>query len=121
MFNIEEFNAALDSPYMFHKGATHTVNECSQFKRVFLTTEDSKRPRGGGNQSSSRLYNNNRCDDRRGHGDDNRHDDPQPEDRRDECNLPPLPVTGNPNGPFQHTKSSINMIVGSLKAIVSRR
>jgi hypothetical protein len=42
MFNIEEFNSVLDSPCMFHKGATHTICECSQFKRTFHTPEDLK-------------------------------------------------------------------------------
>jgi hypothetical protein len=27
-FNVEEFNAVLDSPYTFHEGGTHTVREC---------------------------------------------------------------------------------------------
>jgi hypothetical protein len=47
--------------------------------------------------------------------------DPQSEDRHDERDLPPPPATGKPNGPFQHTKRSINMIVGGLKANMSRR
>jgi hypothetical protein len=33
-FNVEEFNAVLDSPYTFHEGGTHTVRECQQFKRA---------------------------------------------------------------------------------------
>jgi hypothetical protein len=41
-FNVEEFNTVLDSPCTFHEGATHTVRECSQFKRVFRTPEDPK-------------------------------------------------------------------------------
>jgi hypothetical protein len=45
MFNLEEFNAALDRPCGFHGGATHTVRECSQFKRAFFIPEDPKRPR----------------------------------------------------------------------------
>jgi hypothetical protein len=35
-FNVNEFNAVLDSPYAFHEEATHTVRECSQLKRVFV-------------------------------------------------------------------------------------
>jgi hypothetical protein len=27
-FNVEEFNAVLDSPWTFHEGGTHTVREC---------------------------------------------------------------------------------------------
>jgi hypothetical protein len=27
-FNVEEFNAVLDDPYIFHEGGTHTVREC---------------------------------------------------------------------------------------------
>jgi hypothetical protein len=34
----------LDSPCTFHKGGTHTVRECQQFKRAFRTPEDPKRP-----------------------------------------------------------------------------
>jgi hypothetical protein len=105
-FNIEEFNAVLDSPCTFHEGATHTVCKCSQLKRAFNTPEDPKRPRGDDDWSSSRRYNNNRRDDRHVHGDDRFHDDrrcdeQQSEDRRDERDLPPPPVRGNPNGPFQ--------------------
>jgi hypothetical protein len=90
---------------MFREGATHTVYECSQFKRVFCTPEDLKRPRGDRDRSSSRRYNNNHRDVRCGHGDDNRRDerrrnDSQLEDHCDERELPPPPVTGNPNGPF---------------------
>jgi hypothetical protein len=70
-FNVDEFNAMLDRPCTFHEGATHTVHECSQFKRAFRTPEDPKRPRGDDNRSSSCRYNNNHRDDRRGHGDDN--------------------------------------------------
>jgi hypothetical protein len=51
-FNVDEFNTALDSPCTFHEGATHTVRECSQFKRASCTSEDPKRPRGDGDQSS---------------------------------------------------------------------
>jgi hypothetical protein len=43
------------------------------------------------------------------------------EDRREERDLPPPPETGNPNGPFQHAKRSINMIIGGLKSSTSRR
>jgi hypothetical protein len=53
MLNVDEFNAALDSPSAFHKGGTHTIRECSQFKRVFRTPEDPMRPRGDGDRSSS--------------------------------------------------------------------
>jgi hypothetical protein len=125
-FNVKEFNAVLDSPCTFHEGGTHTVCECQQFKRVFRAPEDPKRPRSNGDRSSSCSYNNNRHDDRRGRQDNNRHDDRrrdshQPEDRREEHDLPPLPETGNPNGPFQHAKRSINMIVGGLKRSMSRR
>jgi hypothetical protein len=126
MLNVDEFNAALDSPSAFHKGGTHTIRECSQFKRVFRTPEDPMRPRGNGDRSSSCRYNNNCRDDRHGRGDDNcrderRRDQPQPEDRRDERDLPLPPATGNPNDPFQQAKRSINMIVGGHKANVSRR
>jgi hypothetical protein len=125
-FDVEEFNTVLDSPYTFHEGATHTVRECSQFKRAFRTLEDLKRPRGDGDRSSSCSYNNNRCNDQRGRGNDNcrdeqRRDDPELEDRHNEHNLPPPPAMGNPNDPFQHAKRSINMIVGGLKANLSRR
>jgi hypothetical protein len=41
-FNVDEFNATLDSPCGFHEGAIHTVRECSQFKRAFRTLDDSK-------------------------------------------------------------------------------
>jgi hypothetical protein len=41
-FNVEEFNAVLDSPCTFHEGGTHTVRECQQFKRAFHTPEDPK-------------------------------------------------------------------------------
>jgi hypothetical protein len=51
-FNVEEFNAVLDSPCTFHEGGTHTVRECQQFKRAFYTPEDLKRPRGDGDRSS---------------------------------------------------------------------
>jgi hypothetical protein len=68
-FNVEEFNAVLDSHCTFHEGGTHTVRECQQFKRAFRTLEDPKRPRSDGDRSSSRRYNNNRRDDRRGCGD----------------------------------------------------
>jgi hypothetical protein len=100
-FNIEEFNAVLDSPCTFHEGVTHTVRECQQFKRVFRTPEDPKHPRSDGDRSSSRRYNNNHRDDRRGHGDndhrdDQRRDNQQPEDCRDERDLPPPPETSNP-------------------------
>jgi hypothetical protein len=125
-FNVDEFNAVLDSPCTFHEGAIHTIRECSQFKRAFRAPEDPKRPRGDGDQSSSCRYNSNRWDDRRGRDnnglrDDRRSDDRQPEDRRDERDLPPPPEAGNPNGPFQQAKRSINMIVGGLKASSSRR
>jgi hypothetical protein len=79
----------------------------------------SARPRTqSGDRSSSCLYNNNRHDNRRGRQDNDRRDDRrrdshQPEDRRDERDPPPLPETGNPNGPFQQAKRSINMIVGA--------
>jgi hypothetical protein len=78
------------------------------------------------NSSRGRRYNNNRRDDRRGHWDNNHRDDrrrdnQQPEDRRDERDLPPLPKAGNPNGPFQQGKRSINMIVDGLKSTSSRR
>jgi hypothetical protein len=43
-FNIDEFNAALDSPCTFHEGATDTVCVCSQFKRVFRTPNDPSDP-----------------------------------------------------------------------------
>jgi hypothetical protein len=43
-FNVEEFNAVLDSPCTFHEGGTHTVRECQQFKRAFRAPEDPKRP-----------------------------------------------------------------------------
>jgi hypothetical protein len=126
MFNVDEFNAVLDSPCTFHEGAAHTIRECQQFKRAFHTPKDPKRSRSDGDQSSSRRYNNNCHDDRRGRGDNDRRDDrqcdnPQPEDRRYERDLPPPPETGNPNGPFQSTKRSINMIVSGLKSNTSRR
>jgi hypothetical protein len=66
MFNVEEFNAALDSPCTFYEGGTHTVRECQQFKRVSRTPENPKRPRRDRDRSSPRRYNNNRRDDRRG-------------------------------------------------------
>jgi hypothetical protein len=62
-FNVEEFNAVLDSPCTFHEGGTHTVRECQQFKRAFRAPEDPKRPRSDGDRSSSHRYNNNRRDD----------------------------------------------------------
>jgi hypothetical protein len=43
-FNVEEFNAVLDSPSTFHEGDTHTVCECQQFKRAFRAPEDPERP-----------------------------------------------------------------------------
>jgi hypothetical protein len=48
-------------------------------------------------------------------------DSHQPEDRYEEADMPPPPETGKPNGPFQHAKRSINMIVGGLKSSMSRR
>jgi hypothetical protein len=125
-FNVDELNAVLDSPCTFHEGDTHTVLECSQFKRAFRTPEDPKRPRDDGDRSSSCRYNNNRCDSRRGRGDDSRRDDrrrdeQQPEDRRDERDLPPPLMTGNPNDFFQQAKRSINMIIGGLKTSTSNR
>jgi hypothetical protein len=42
MFNVDEFNAALDSPCLFHEGATHTVCECTEFNRVFRTPDNPK-------------------------------------------------------------------------------
>jgi hypothetical protein len=62
-FNVEEFNAVLDSPCTFHEGGTHTVRECQQFKRAFRAPEDPKRPRSDGDRSSSNRYNNNHRDD----------------------------------------------------------
>jgi hypothetical protein len=41
-FNIEGFNAVLDSPCPFHERGTHTVRECQQFKRAVLAPEDPK-------------------------------------------------------------------------------
>jgi hypothetical protein len=41
-FKGDEFNAVLDSPYTFHEGATHTICECTQFKRAFRTPDDPK-------------------------------------------------------------------------------
>jgi hypothetical protein len=102
-FNVEEFNAVLNSPCTFHEGATHTVSECLQFKKAVHTLGDPKRPRGNGDRSSSRRYNNNCRDDRRGRGDDRddrQRDEQQPEDHRDERDLPPPPATGNSNDPF---------------------
>jgi hypothetical protein len=126
MFNVEEFNAVLDGPCAFHEGGTHRVRECQQFKRAFRALEDPKQPRGDGDRSSSCRYSNNHHDDRCGHQDNERRDNQRrdnnpPEDRREEHDLPPPPETGNPNGPFQHTKRSINMIVGGLKSSTSRR
>jgi hypothetical protein len=125
MFNVKEFNAVLDSRCTFHEGGTHTVRVCQQFKRVFRTPEDPKRPRSDDDRSSSRRYNSNHHDDRRGRGENDRRDDQrcdnsQPEDCRDERDLPPPPETGNPNGPFQEAKRSINMIVGGIKSNMSR-
>jgi hypothetical protein len=93
-FNVDELNAVLNSPYTFHEGATHTVCEFQQFKRVFRTPENPKRSRSDGDRSSSRRYSNNLHDNRRGRGDNDRHDDRrcdnlQPEDRRGERDLPP--------------------------------
>jgi hypothetical protein len=42
MFNQEEFNAALGNTCGFHEGASHTICECSQFKKAFSTSEDYK-------------------------------------------------------------------------------
>jgi hypothetical protein len=75
---------------------------------------------------TSHLRNNNRHDDRHGcgdndHRDDRQRDNQQPEDRHDERDLPPLPETGNPNGPFQKAKRSVNMVVSGLKSSSSRR
>jgi hypothetical protein len=125
-FNVEEFNAMLDNPCTFHEGGTHTVRECQQFKRALRTPEDPKRPRSDGDRSSSRRYNNDCRDDRRGRQDNDRRDNRRCdshrlEDRHDERDLPPPPETGNPNGPFQQAKRSINMIVGGLKSSTSRR
>jgi hypothetical protein len=53
-FNVEEFNAVLDSPCTFHEGGTHIVCECQQFKRAFRTPEDPKRPRSDRDRSSAR-------------------------------------------------------------------
>jgi hypothetical protein len=117
-FNVEEFNAVLDSPYTFHEGGAHTVHECQQFKRAFRTPEDPKQPRSNGDRSSPNRNNNNGRDDRR---DNRRRDSHQLEDRRDERDLPPPPKIGNPKGPFQQAKRSINVIVGSLKSSTSRR
>jgi hypothetical protein len=39
-FNIDEFNAALNSPFGLYEGATNTVCECLQFNRAFRTTKD---------------------------------------------------------------------------------
>jgi hypothetical protein len=94
--------------------------------RAFRTLVDPKKPRSDGDRSSSRRYNNNRRDNRRGRQDNDRRDDRrrdsrQPEDCRKERDLhPPLEI-GNPNGPFQQAKRSINMIVGGLKSSTSRR
>jgi hypothetical protein len=121
MFNVDEFNAVLDSPCTFHEGATHTVRECTQFKRAFRTPDDPKRSRGNDDRSSSRHYNNNNHrDDRRSRGDndsrdDRQRDNQQPKDHHDERDLPPPPETGKPNAPFQQAKRLINMIVGGLK------
>jgi hypothetical protein len=125
-FNVEEFNTVLDNPCTFLEGGTHTVRECQQFKRAFHVPEDPKQPRSDGDRSSSRRYNNNLRDDRRGRQDNDRrddwrHDNHPPEDRREERDLPPPPETGDPNGPFQYAKRSINMIVGGLKSSTSRR
>jgi hypothetical protein len=125
-FNIEEFNAVLDSPCTFHEGGTHIVCECQQFKRAFRTPEDPKRPRSEGDRSSSCRYNHNYRNDRRGRQDNDRRDDRrrdsrQPENRHEECDLPSPPETGNPNSPFQQAKRSINMIVGVMKSCTSRR
>jgi hypothetical protein len=125
-FNVEEFHAVLDSPCTFPEGGTHTVRECQQFKRVFRVPGDPKRPRSDRDRSSSCRYNNNRRDDRRGRQDndcrdDRRRDSNQPEDRPEEHDLHPPPETGNSNGPFQHAKRSIYMIVGGLKSSTSRR
>jgi hypothetical protein len=116
----------LNSPCTFHEGGTHIVRECQQFTRAFRVSEDPKRPRSDGDKSSSCRYNNNCRDDRRGRQDNNRHDDRRrdnhtPEDRREERDMPPPPETGNPNGPFQYAKRSINMIVGDLKSSTRRR
>jgi hypothetical protein len=43
-FNIEEFNAVLDSPCTFHEWGTHTVRECQQFKRASLQQQPPRRP-----------------------------------------------------------------------------
>jgi hypothetical protein len=125
-FNVEEFNAVLDSPCTFHEGGTHTVCECQQFKRAFRAPEDPKRPISDEDRSFSRRSNNNCRDDQCGHQDndhrdDRRRDNNPPEDRQEERDLPPPQETGNPNGPFQHAKRSINMIVGGLKSSTSRR
>jgi hypothetical protein len=125
-FNVEEFNAVLDGPCTFHEGGTHTVRECQQFKRAFRAPKDPKRARSDGDRSSSNRYSNNRRDDRRGRQDNERRDDQRCgnkplEDRREESDLPPPLETGNPNGPFQHAKRSINMIVGILKSSRRRR
>jgi hypothetical protein len=74
-FNVEEFNAVMDSPCTFHEGGTHIVRECQQFKRAFCTPEDPKRPRSDGDRSSSHRYNNSRRDDRCGRQDNDRRDD----------------------------------------------
>jgi hypothetical protein len=125
-FNVEEFNAVLDSPSTFHEGGTHIVRECQQFKRVLRAPEDPKQPRSDGDMLSLCLYNNNHRDDRRGRWDNDRRDNRrrdshQPEDRHEEHDLPPPTETGNPIGPFQDAKRSINMIVGGLKSSMSSR
>jgi hypothetical protein len=73
--HVDEFNAVLDSPCTFHEGATHTIRECQQFKRVFRTPEDPKRSRSDDDQSSSCRYSNNHHDDRHGRDDNDRLDD----------------------------------------------
>jgi hypothetical protein len=103
---------ALDNPCTFHEWGTHTVHECQQFKTVFHTPDDPKRPRSDGDWSSSRRYNNNLCDDRCGRWDNDRRDDwrrdnQQPEDRRDEGDLPPSPEKATPMAHSNRTRGRL--------------
>jgi hypothetical protein len=101
MFNLEEFNPALDSPCGFHEGASHTVRECSQFKKAFSTPEGPKRPKKTTTDSLRAATTTTVVTTGEtgvttvmtGIATTTRD--------RDEHDLPPPPKTGNPNGPFQ--------------------
>jgi hypothetical protein len=107
-FNVEEFNAVLDSPCTFHEGG-HPHSP--RMPIVQEGVPHARRPEATKKQRGPVIFTvlqNNRRDNQRDRGDNDRRDDrqrdQQPEDRRDEHDLPPPPETGNPNGLFQQAK-----------------